>query len=57
MKTEDVLQKANRIIGTGLSDELLGYCSTLLMDANVSCDGLVMLFKELSVEIDKTIEE
>lgn len=57
MDIETVLQEANKIIRTGLSDELLKYSIELLTDENVSCDGLVILFKELSNEIDKTVEE
>lgn len=55
MNIETTLQKANRIIRTGLSNELLSYCSVLLADENVSCDGLVILFKELAAEIDRTV--
>lgn len=57
MRVHEAMLEANKIIKSKLSPELLMHCSNLLMDSTVSCDGLILLLKELSNEIDKIERE
>ncbi|KAI5189097.1 hypothetical protein NEMIN01_0263 [Nematocida minor] len=57
MSIEETLQTADKIIKSGVSEEILMHCGVLLKDENVSCEGLVILLKELSKEIDKAVLE
>ncbi|KAH9386638.1 mitotic-spindle organizing protein 1 [Nematocida major] len=52
MRIEETIQEANKIIESGLSPELLKQCSRLLADSTVSCEGVILLLKELRKEVD-----
>lgn len=51
MTTEEVLIQANKIVGVDLSDKMLCLLSSLLDNPDVSCDGLVLLIRELQKEV------
>ncbi|KAI5185351.1 hypothetical protein NEHOM01_0766 [Nematocida homosporus] len=52
MSTERVLLRANDVIGAGLSPEVLSLCSDLIDSGHVSCDGLVLIVKEILNELE-----
>ncbi|EIJ87480.1 hypothetical protein NEPAR06_0009 [Nematocida parisii] len=48
MNKYEIIKEANRIIDTGLSNEQLSHCIELIMNRDVSCDGVISMLKELS---------
>lgn len=52
MTTEEALLIGNDLMQVGLSREVLSLCSELINQSNISCDGLVLIIREIIKEIE-----